>query len=309
MALRHPESDANIDIRFDCGPNGTFKRAEAGNFQQLRIEALTGEVTRTVNGWISVPTGTSALFFNTKGTLLAWTPPHYKLTIIPPGSVTYIRGGVRVSVHAARGTHTVHVLTWNQMLTPLLDAWATSRAMSRSGQNMRQIACRPINPHLNEAFRRFEQARSGQPEIAEPMIFSAAYELIAKLMSTTDEVQLAAVPSSLPPTLMELTIRVRSNAALPWPLRDAADAAGYSPFHFSRVFKSLVGYGFHEYVDRCRTEAAVEMLVTTDSAVDVVAAQCGFGTTQGLRESVKEYLGLVPSELRATPDVGPSTNS
>ena len=44
------------------------------------------------------------------------------------------------------------------------------------------------------------------------------------------------------------------------------------------------------------------MLCTTDNAVDVVASSCGFGTTQGLRESVKEYLGLVPSELRAIPD-------
>jgi AraC-like DNA-binding protein len=95
---------------------------------------------------------------------------------------------------------------------------------------------------------------------------------------------------------------VRENPALPWPLKDAADMAGYSPFHFSRVFKGLVGYGFHEYVDRCRTECAVELLVTTDMPVDLVASTCGFGTTQGLRESVKEYLGLVPSELRAVPD-------
>ena len=78
--------------------------------------------------------------------------------------------------------------------------------------------------------------------------------------------------------------------------------AGYSPFHFSRVCKQLVGYGFHEYVDRCRTECAIDMLVSTDSAVDLVASTCGFGTTQGLRESVKEYLGLVPSELRSMPE-------
>ena len=36
--------------------------------------------------------------------------------------------------------------------------------------------------------------------------------------------------------------------------------------------------------------------------VDLVASTCGFGTTQGLRESVKEYLGLVPSELRTIPE-------
>jgi AraC-like DNA-binding protein len=304
VALRHPESDAILDIRFDCGPNGTFRRSEAANLQQLRIESMTGEVTKTVVGVISVPSGASCLCFNTRGSLLARTSAQGKLTIVPPGSVTYLRGSVKVIVQAARGNHQVHILTWNQMLTPLLDAWAASRATSRSGQNVRQIACKPINPHLTDAYKRFEEARSGHADIAEPMILSAAYELLAKLMSSADEVQLAAVPISLPETIWDLTKKVRSTPSHPWPLRDAADAAGYSPFHFSRVFKAMVGYGFHEYVDRCRTEAAVEMLVTTDNAVDVVAAHCGFGTTQGLRESVKEYLGLVPSELRAVPEVG-----
>ena len=307
MALRHPDSEAILDIRFDCGANGTFRRSEAANIQQLRLEAVTGQVTRTVAGIVTVPSGVCALCFNTKGTLLARTSPQSKLIIVPPRSVTYLRGGVRLIVQAARGDHSIQVLSWNQLLTPLLDAWAASRATPRSGQGSRQIACKPIEPHLLDAFGRFEAARTGTLDMAEPLILSAAYELIARLMVSSDEVQLAAVPMTLPETIKELTARVRSNPSLPWPLKDAADAAGYSPFHFSRVFKAMVGYGFHEYVDRCRTEAAVEMLVSSDAAVDVVAATCGFGTTQGLRESVKEYLGLVPSELRAIPEVGPGT--
>jgi AraC-like DNA-binding protein len=304
VALRHSDSEANVDIRFDCGANGTFRRSEAANIQQLRLETVTGQVTRTVAGLATVPTGVCALCFNTKGTLLARTSPQSKLIIVPPRSVTYIRGGIRLIIQAARGDHSIQILCWNQLLTPLLDAWAANRATNRSGQISRQIACKPIDPHLQDAYNRFENARNGSLEVAEPMILSSAYELIARLMVSSDEVQLAAVPTTLPETIKELTARVRSNPSLPWPLKDAADAAGYSPFHFSRVFKAMVGYGFHEYVDRCRTEAAVEMLVTSDAAVDVVAATCGFGTTQGLRESVKEYLGLVPSELRAIPEIG-----
>lgn len=305
MALRQPEMDGMIDLRFDCGPNGTFRRAETSNLQQLRLETISGQVTRTVAGLAAIPSGVCGLCFNTKGTLLARTSPQSKLIIIPPRSVTYLRGSVRLIIQAARGDHTVQLLSWNQLLTPLLDAWATSRGNSRTGQSgLRQIACKPIDPHLLDAYNRFEAARTGSPEVAEPMILSAAYELISRLMVTSDEVQLAAVPATLPETIKELTIKVRGNPAHPWPLKDAADAAGYSPFHFSRVFKAMVGYGFHEYVDRCRTEAAVDMLVTSDAAVDVVAATCGFGTTQGLRESVKEYLGLVPSELRAIPEIG-----
>jgi len=303
VALRHPDSEAILDIRFDCGPNGTFRRTEAANIQQLRLESVSGQVTRTVAGAVSVPAGVTALCFNTKGTLLARTSPQSKLIIIPPRSVTYLRGNVRLIAQAARGDHSIQILSWNQLLTPLLDAWAVSRGANRSGQGARQIACKPIDPHLQDAYNRFEAARTSGPETAEPMILSAAYELVARLMVSSDEVQLAAVPMTLPETIKELTHRVRSSPALPWPLKDAADAAGYSPFHFSRVFKAMVGYGFHEYVDRCRTEAAVEMLVSTDNPVDVVAAACGFGTTQGLRESVKEYLGLVPSELRAIPEI------
>ncbi len=310
MALRHPDSEAILDIRFDCGPNGTFRRAEAGNIQQLRLEGVTGQVTRTVAGIVSVPAGVSALCFNSKGTLLARTSAQSKLIIVPPRSVTYLRGSVRLIVQAARGDHAIQVLSWNQLLTPLLDAWASSRGTTRGGAGgSRQIACKPIDPHLQDAYNRFELARTGVHDIAEPMILSSAYELIAKLMMSSDEVQLAAVPTTLPETIKELTARVRSNPSLPWPLKDAADAAGYSPFHFSRVFKAMVGYGFHEYVDRCRTEAAVDMLVSSDAAVDVVAATCGFGTTQGLRESVKEYLGLVPSELRAIPEVSGSASA
>ena len=74
-------------------------------------------------------------------------------------------------------------------------------------------------------------------------------------------------------------------------------------FQDVRVFKQMVGYGFHEYVDRCRTELAVNLLVSSNIAVDNVATNAGFGTTQGLRESVRDYLGLVPSEFRSLPEV------
>jgi transcriptional regulator GlxA family with amidase domain len=45
----------------------------------------------------------------------------------------------------------------------------------------------------------------------------------------------------------------------------------------------------------------VKLLATSERPVESVAQAAGFGTTQGLRESIKEYLGLVPSELRSGP--------
>jgi len=267
----------------------------------VRHEVVTANVLRTTTGFINVPQGMNALCINLKGTVIARAGVQGKLVLIPPRSLTYVRG-TRLILQAARGEHSAIVLSWQSNVTSLLDAWIQSRYGRGSGTASRTVACKPIDPHFRGAVERFDAAIANPNEMLEPLVVSVLYEIVAKLMIGNDQVQLAAVPRDLPETIRDLVVEVRNNPASGWPLKEAAAKAGYSPFHFSRVFKNLVGYGFHEYVDRCRTECSVELLVTTDHAVDLVASTCGFGTTQGLRESVKEYLGLVPSELRAIPE-------
>ncbi|HEY0868683.1 MAG TPA: helix-turn-helix transcriptional regulator [Fimbriimonas sp.] len=302
--VRAEANDQYVDLNFDCGasPAG-FKRTDAVATHHVRVENISGLVAKTAVGVSNVPGGMNALCINYKGTLIARSGPQSRLVLIPPRSITYVRSA-RVILQAARGDHQSLLLTWHSNITGLLNHWIETRQGARSGAaTTRSIACKPIDPYFKPTLTRLDDALNGSADTMEPLIVSFLYETVSRLMSSLDQVQLAAVPADLPETIQALVLRVRTNPALAWPLKEAADAAGYSPFHFSRVFKNLVGYGFHEYVDRCRTECAVEMLCTTDHAVDLIASTCGFGTTQGLRESVKEYLGLVPSELRSIPDV------
>ncbi len=300
--MRSDGNEPHIDISFDCGTSQTgLKRVEVPGLTYMHLEHLSGTVARTCTGYIVVPAGMSALCINLKGTLIVRAGVQGRLILVPPRSVTYLRG-TKLIVQAARGEHATQLLTWENRVTPLLENWITTKVARSNNGSTRNVACNPIDPFYKSALARYEQAIEKITDSTEPQIVSVIYEIAAKLMTGSDQVQLAAIPSDLPDTIKDLVAKVRQNPALPWPLRDAADAAGYSPFHFSRVFKNLVGYGFHEYVDRCRTESAVGLLCTTDQAVDLVASTCGFGTTQGLRESVKEYLGLVPSELRTIPE-------
>ncbi len=300
--MRADGNEPHIDLNFDCGAsqNG-LKRVEIAGMNYMRLESVSGTAARTSTGYLVVPTGMCALCVNLKGTLIVRSSTQSKLVLIPPRSITFVRG-TKLIVQAARGEHSSQLLSWEGRVTPLLDNWISSRIARANSGFARSIACKPIDPHFKSAVARYDQAIAAGGELLEPQIVSVVYEIASRLMTSSDQVQLAAIPNDLPDTIRDLVARVRQNPAHGWPLRDAADAAGYSPFHFSRVFKNLVGYGFHEYVDRCRTESAVELLCTTDQAVDLVASTCGFGTTQGLRESVKEYLGLVPSELRAIPE-------
>ena len=270
--------------------------------QHLRLDVYQASLAKVAPGTAYVPSQYNAVAINTRGTLLVRSATNPKLIVVPPRSITYLKGRLKLGVVAARGEHSTQILSWSSAVTPLLDHWINTRLQARGGQHsVRPIACKPIDPYFAGVVERFDQARTAG-ENAELLMMSSIYEAVAKLMIGADEVQLATIPDDLPDTLKNLTLKVRATPALPWPLKEAADMAGYSPFHFSRVFKQLVGYGFHEYVDRCRTECAIDMLVSSDSAVDLVASSCGFGTTQGLRESVKEYLGLVPSELRSMPE-------
>jgi AraC-like DNA-binding protein len=301
--LRPDGPDNQIDLNFDCSasPAG-FKRTDVPGMTYIRLESSAGVVARTATGYVNVPVGMNLLCLNLKGTLIARAGVQGRLVLIPPRSLTYVRG-TKLILQAARGDHSSQLLSWPAVATQLLDNWvATRQNANRSQGPARNVACKPIDPLFQSAVARFDEAVAGPKEIMEPQVVSFIYEVVGRLVVGADQVQLAAVPIDLPDTIKDLVSKVRASPALAWPLKDAADMAGYSPFHFSRVFKNLVGYGFHEYVDRSRTECAVEMLCTTDNAVDVVASSCGFGTTQGLRESVKEYLGLVPSELRAIPD-------
>lgn len=299
--MRSGDSESHLEVNFDCAA-GSNRRLDQAGLQHLRLEIHQAQLSKIAPGTVLIPAQYNAIAINHKGTLLVRSATNPKLIVVPPRSITFLKGRLKLGVVAARGEHSTQILSWASAVTPLLEHWINTRLQARSAQHVvRPIACKPIDPLFLVAVERLEHSRSAG-ESVELVMLSAIYEIVSKLMMGGDEVQLATIPDDLPETLKNLTLKVRANPALGWPLKEAADMAGYSPFHFSRVFKQLVGYGFHEYVDRCRTECAIDMLVSTDSAVDLVASTCGFGTTQGLRESVKEYLGLVPSELRSLPE-------
>ncbi len=81
-------------------------------------------------------------------------------------------------------------------------------------------------------------------------------------------------------------------------LATLAAAAAMSVRHFSRVFTAEVGEPPGRYVERVRVEAARRELETTSDTLDVVAAQCGFGTAETLRRSFQRRLGVAPDAYR-----------
>lgn len=263
------------------------------------IQALSNPVgysvqsnnSKVLSAQISLQSDWNFFVLNSDASLMISTPNETRPKLVGPRAV-FFASNEDLHIQFGRGLHHFTFLMWRHSGIPYLASWVD--AHHEVGRNS---FCQGVDPGLSDTFDRFQKCLSNDVT-ATPRTVGLLYEVIPQLISSDDNIQLAPLPADLPETIQALVNRVRADSAVAWHLKDAADQAGYSPFHFSRVFKSLVGYGFHEYVERCRTLKAVKILLETETSVDTIAAICGFGTTQGLREAVKQYIGLVPSELR-----------
>ena len=79
-----------------------------------------------------------------------------------------------------------------------------------------------------------------------------------------------------------------------------AARVGVSERHLSRLFLAEVDLTPSRFVRRMRTEAAANLLVSTDLTMQSIAQRCGFGTAEALRQTFQGHYGVSPSHYRHT---------
>lgn len=82
-------------------------------------------------------------------------------------------------------------------------------------------------------------------------------------------------------------------------LDTVAYQAGFSKFHFSRLFKQYTDYTFCDYLCYRRIKAAEELLAQPDYSITDVAMQAGFSSISTFNRLFKQQKGCTPSEYRS----------
>jgi transcriptional regulator GlxA family with amidase domain len=77
-----------------------------------------------------------------------------------------------------------------------------------------------------------------------------------------------------------------------------ARMSAMSPRNFARVFRAEVGATPARFVERSRVEAARRRLEETRGGIDLIAAVCGFGSSETMRRAFLRNLQVGPSEYR-----------
>jgi AraC family transcriptional regulator len=82
-------------------------------------------------------------------------------------------------------------------------------------------------------------------------------------------------------------------------LEDIAKIAHYSPFHFQRIFKHVVGESPKQYVIRLRLEAAAHYIVLKpDDSILKTAIDSGFNSLESFSRAFKDYYSISPDGFR-----------
>jgi AraC-like DNA-binding protein len=81
-------------------------------------------------------------------------------------------------------------------------------------------------------------------------------------------------------------------------LEDAAEQAGLSPFHFLRLFSSVLGVTPHQYLVRSRLRHAARFLADGDRPITDVAFDVGFGDLSNFVRTFHRAAGVSPLRFR-----------
>jgi AraC family transcriptional regulator len=100
--------------------------------------------------------------------------------------------------------------------------------------------------------------------------------------------------------LLEALAFVEGHLRAPIAVADMAAAAGYSLYHFSRVFNTATHHTPYSYLIRRRLAEAARALVSTDALVIDVALDYQFNNPETFTRACLRVFGATPSRLRAS---------
>jgi AraC-like DNA-binding protein len=97
---------------------------------------------------------------------------------------------------------------------------------------------------------------------------------------------------------IESALWIDAHAHQPINLEGAALEAGLSPFHFLRLFSSVLGLTPHQYLVRSRLRHAARLLADDDRSITDVAFDVGFGDLSNFVRTFHRAAGASPRRFR-----------
>lgn len=100
--------------------------------------------------------------------------------------------------------------------------------------------------------------------------------------------------------VLRVLVHIQRNLDQPLPLEELAGIAHFSPFHFHRIFRGMVGESVKQHIRRLRLERAAGHLKLGNRTVLAIALEAGYETHESFTRAFKHAFGMPPSAFRDT---------
>jgi AraC family transcriptional regulator len=101
-------------------------------------------------------------------------------------------------------------------------------------------------------------------------------------------------PLKLQPVLRYLETHFKQ----PLNLKDVAEKAFLSPYHFHRIFKAVTRETLADYLRRLKLEYAAQQLFYNEQSITEIALTLGFSSSQSFAKAFRQYYGLSATDIR-----------
>lgn len=98
--------------------------------------------------------------------------------------------------------------------------------------------------------------------------------------------------------LNSITEYIHNNLDSKIDIKTLAELSCFSPFHFHRITRALLGEPIGKYITRTRQETAAKLLRYSKLKIEIIAYNVGFDTPSSFTKAFKSHFGISPNEYR-----------
>ncbi|WP_054940461.1 helix-turn-helix transcriptional regulator [Paenibacillus ihuae] len=154
-----------------------------------------------------------------------------------------------------------------------------------------------LNAGLASRFEEMYRLSAAYETRSEPRLSAVLYEILVTLLQNSEPLH-GSVPLEIRHSIRRTADLIHQECERPWTLESMSRLAGYSSYHFLRLFRSIMGKTPNRYLSDCRLARAKLLLVSTELPVEQIALLTGFHQSSYFIKVFKLAEGLPPSQYR-----------
>lgn len=164
-------------------------------------------------------------------------------------------------------------------------------------------AAGPIYEKISALLSSIEAEYADPHPFYEAVIYGKLLEILG-LLGRLDPVLSGAAKSGSSPVsphagrLLSVCSYINDHCTENLTLETAAKLAGFSRFHFTRIFKDFTNVSFYRYLNQKRISHAEDLLANPEYSITQVALQAGFSSPSAFDRTFRQFKGCSPTDFR-----------